>query len=47
MIQAEIPNDETILVVHLDNLNTYPVNNDHQMETIPEVILQPLYVQVF
>uniref|UniRef100_A0A915NDJ6 Major facilitator superfamily (MFS) profile domain-containing protein n=2 Tax=Meloidogyne incognita group TaxID=654580 RepID=A0A915NDJ6_MELJA len=45
MIQAEIPNDETILVVHLDNLNTYPVNNDHQMETIPEVILQPLYVQ--
>nr|CAD2198597.1 unnamed protein product [Meloidogyne enterolobii] len=44
MIQAEIPNDETI-VVHLDNLDTYPVNNDHQLETIPEVVLQPLYVQ--
>uniref|UniRef100_A0A915NTU8 MFS domain-containing protein n=1 Tax=Meloidogyne floridensis TaxID=298350 RepID=A0A915NTU8_9BILA len=41
MIQAEISNNETI-VVHLD---TYPVNNEHQMETIPEVILQPLYVQ--
>ena len=46
MIQAEIPNDETI-VVHLDHLDTYPVNNEHQMEIIPEVVLQPLYVQVF
>uniref|UniRef100_A0A915LKR1 Major facilitator superfamily (MFS) profile domain-containing protein n=1 Tax=Meloidogyne javanica TaxID=6303 RepID=A0A915LKR1_MELJA len=44
MIQAEIPNDETI-VVHLDHLDTYPVNNEHQMEIIPEVVLQPLYVQ--
>nr|CAD2179644.1 unnamed protein product [Meloidogyne enterolobii] len=44
MIQAETSNDETI-VVHLDNLDTYPVNNEHQMETIPEVVLQPLYVQ--
>uniref|UniRef100_A0A914NIU8 Uncharacterized protein n=1 Tax=Meloidogyne incognita TaxID=6306 RepID=A0A914NIU8_MELIC len=44
MIQAETSNDETI-VVHLDNLHTYPVNNEHQMETIPEVVLQPLYVQ--
>ncbi|CAK5074564.1 unnamed protein product [Meloidogyne enterolobii] len=44
MIQAEIPNDETI-VVHLDHLDTYPVNNEHQIETIPEVVLQPLYVQ--